>query len=88
MLNLEACPLDAGYLPTTGKTIDVSPFQSQTVAKSKLCCVSDVHEELKANSILDETQLQAVNLVLSCRLAIIQVSRGAHCNYSETVVWY
>ena len=73
VLNLEPCPLDTGYLPTTGETIDVSPFQS--VAKSKLYCVSDVHEELKANSILDETQLQAVNLVLSRRLAIIQVSR-------------
>ena len=65
-------------MPTTGRAVDISPFQlvDMRSAKSKLCRVSDVHEELKANSILDETQLQAVNLVLSQRLAIIQVHSG------------
>ena len=56
--------------------MDVSPFQSVAMvpAKGKLCHVSDVHEELATNSILDETQRQAVNLVLNQRLAIIQVN--------------
>lgn len=73
VLKLKARPLDDGYLPT--KTIDVSPFQLPD-AKSKLCCASDVRKELEANSILDDTQIEAVNSVLKRRLAIIQVNGG------------
>ena len=76
MLNCTACPLDDDYLRRTVRAVDIAPFQSVDTrsAKRTVHHVSNVHEELKANSILDETQVQAVNLVLSQRLAIIQVN--------------
>ena len=76
MLNLQARRLDDAYLPKTKQVVDIGPFQSVdiTSVKKHMCCASRVNEELKANSILDETQVQAVNLVLSQRLAIIQVN--------------
>ena len=75
MLNRQACHLNDAYLPKLEQVVDIRPFQSVdiTAAKKNLCCASRVGEELKANSILDETQVQAVNLVLRQRLAIIQV---------------
>lgn len=75
MLNLQACLLDDAYLPRSEEVVDIGPFQSVgiTSAKNKFCA-SRVHEELKAKSILDETQAAAVDLVLRQRLAIIQVN--------------
>ena len=76
MLNLRACRLDDAYLPRSEQVVDIGPFQSVdiTSVKKHVCCASRVHEELKAKSILDETQVQAVDLVLRQRLAIIQVN--------------
>lgn len=76
MLNLQACRLDDAYLSRTEQVVDIGPFQSADImsCKRKMCHASTVHEELKATSILDETQLQAVNLVLNQRLAIIEVN--------------
>ena len=76
MLNLQACRLDDAYLPRVEKAVDIGPFQSVDIksAKCKMCHASEVHEELKATSILNETQVQAVDLVLNQRLAIIEVN--------------
>ena len=76
MLNLQACRLDDAYLPGSEQVVDIGPFQSAdiTSCKRKMCHTSTAHEELKATSILDEAQLQAVNLVLNQRLAIIEVN--------------
>ena len=76
MLNLHERRLDEAYLPKLEQVVDIGPFQSVdiTSAKNNMCCASRVHEELKAYSILDETQAEAVNLVLKQRLAIIQVN--------------
>ena len=76
MLNLQARRLDDAYLPKTKQVVDIGPFQSVDIksVKKHMCCASRVGEELKAKSILDETQVQAVDLVLRQRLAIIQVN--------------
>ena len=76
MLNRQARRLSDAYLPKTKQVVDIGPFQSVdiTSVKKHMCCASKVHEELKAKSILDETQVQAVDLVLRQRLAIIQVN--------------
>ena len=90
MLNRQACHLDDAYLPKSDQVVDIRPFQSVdiTSAKKNMCCASRVGEELKANSILDETQVQAVDLVLRKRLAIIQVIPFMYCEYGASNSFY
>ena len=90
MLNRQACPLNDAYLPESKQVVDIRPFQSvdTTSAKKNMCCASRVGEELKANSILDETQMQAVDLVLRRRLAIIQVIHFMYCEYGASNSFY